>query len=588
MCGIAGIWGEGGDIQAMMDILAHRGPDDEGCFVDGDLKLGARRLAIIDLEGGHQPLANESETIWLVYNGEIYNFPELRRELDSKHRFRTKTDSEVIIHAYEEWGIECLERFNGMFAFALWDGRPGKRRLFLARDRMGEKPLYYLHRDGLFLFASEIKSLLTQVDAEPNLVEDYEVFEATIGETTLFKDIKALPPATYLLYDGETLTRKTYWDLTERVSTEHHRENRYIEELRWLVEDAVRIRLRSDVPLGIYVSGGVDSSLIACLAKPDLVFTCRFPLGPAYDEYEYARLVSDSIGAKMYVVQPTAEDFRTYYPRMLWHLDQPVASSSSIAEYLLAREASRHVKVILSGQGADELFGGYIRYLLMVLERRLQGVRELEAYHPLMHHFWTPDLFGAPEERYFHLIKRGEPTTDKPLDLVRQAFERFETVVDQMGYCDILLSLPSLITMADRAAGAWGIENRLPFLDHRLVEFAFSLPPEMKIREMETKYLLKQAARGIVPEAVLDRKDKKGLVVPINRWLEGPLKGWSDGLLEGLARRIPLQASQDRGEFDRRRYSQLSLELWWRMFIEPRRQDPETPEWRRVAEAGEG
>ena len=579
MCGIAGIWGEGGDIQAMVDIIAHRGPDDEGLFSDGDVKLGARRLAIIDLEGGHQPIANESETIWLVYNGEIYNFQELRLELTPKHRFRTKTDSEVIIHAYEEWGVGCLERFNGMFAFAIWDGRPEKRHLFLARDRMGEKPLYYVHRDGRFVFASEIKSLLTQMDAEPNLVEDYTVFETTIGETTLFKDVLALPPASYLLYDGRTLTRGVYWRLPERISTERRRESHYVEELRWLVEDAVRIRLRSDVPLGVYVSGGVDSSFIACLAKPQTVFTCNFPLGPAYDEYEYAKLVSDSIGAKMYVVRPSAEDFRKYYPRMLWHLDQPVSTPSCIAEYLLAREVSRHVKVVLSGQGADELFGGYIRYILMTLEYRLQEVRELEAYHPLMRYFWTPELFSPREERYFHLIKRGEPTTDGPLRRVREAFESFETLVDQMGYCDILLSLPSLITMGDRAAGAWGVENRMPFLDHRLVEFAFSLPPEMKIREMETKYLLKQAARGIVPDAVLDRKDKKGLVVPINRWLQDPLKDWSNSLIESLSRRIKVEASQDRGEFDRRLYSQLSLELWWRMFIEPRRQNPRVPGW---------
>ncbi|HEV8335589.1 MAG TPA: asparagine synthase (glutamine-hydrolyzing), partial [Candidatus Polarisedimenticolia bacterium] len=320
MCGIAGIWGKA-DISDATEILFHRGPDASGTVTSGDVSLGSRRLKVIDLKTGAQPMSTEDGRFTLVFNGMIFNYREIRKELEERHRFRTQSDTEVILHAYAEWGERCLDRFIGMFAFAIWDGKE----LFLARDRMGEKPLYYsLPRGPLrFAFASEIKSLLTLLDAEPALPEEYGAFETSIAEQTLFKGILSLPPGCFMRYDGEKARVRRYWEIPS-FDGPYDKEAYYVEKLRWLLEDAVKLRLRSDVPVGVFLSGGLDSSLIACLAKPDVVFSCRYPYGPRYDEFEHAQTVARHVGAKQVVVQPTAEDFKRDYPRILWHLDQPI------------------------------------------------------------------------------------------------------------------------------------------------------------------------------------------------------------------------------------------------------------------------
>jgi asparagine synthase (glutamine-hydrolysing) len=452
-----------------------------------------------------------------------------------------------------------------MFPIALWDGRE----LFLARDRMGEKPLYYTTSRGKlrFAFASEIKSLLTLVDAEPELGEEFGVFETSVGESTLFKGIQVLPPGCYLRYDGRKAKVCRYWEIPSSDGP-YEKEDFYVEKLRWLLEDAVRLRLRSDVPVGVFLSGGLDSSLIACLARPQVVFTCRYPYGPRYDEFEHARKVARHVDAKHMVIQPGAADFKRDYPRILWHLDQPIATASSIGEFSLARLASRHVKVVLGGQGADECFGGYVRYLLMDLEENLGKREELLHYLPLARFFWKEEMFADYAQRYYQLIRRSGGEERAGLGRVRKAFEAHAHLVDQMGRADIELSLPSLITMNDRAAAAWGLENRTPFLDHRIVELAFQLPPELKIRDMEQKVILRKVARGLVPDSVIDRKDKKGLIVPIQLWLSKELNGWAKELVSSLKRRplyrqVPREGGA-RGEFDRRLYTLLSLELWHR------------------------
>ena len=564
MCGIAGFWGKG-DISAATEILYHRGPDASGTAEPGPVSLGNRRLKVIDLKTGQQPMTNEDSRITLVFNGMIFNYTELRKELEGRHRFRSQSDTEVIIHAFEEWGEKCLDRFIGMFAFALWDGKE----LFLARDRMGEKPLYYtLPRDPVrFAFASEIKSLLTLVDAGAELGDEYGAFETSVGDRTLFKGILTLPPGCYLRYDGRNVRVRRYWEIPS-FDGPYEKEDYYVEKLRWLLEDAVKLRLRSDVPVGVFLSGGLDSSIIACLARPDVVFSCRYPYGPGYDEFEHARTVARHVGAKQVVIQPTAEDFKSDYPRILWHLDQPIATASSIGEFSLARAASRHVKVVLGGQGADECFGGYVRYLLMAAEQKIGSREELRHYLPLARFFWNPEMFSDYARRYYQLIRRGGGKKEVGLETVRDAFSRHAHLVDQIGRADIEISLPSLITMNDRAAAAWGLENRTPFLDHRIVELAFQIPPELKIRDMEQKVILRKAARGLVPDSIIDRKDKKGLIVPIQLWLEKELKGWAGGLLASLEKRpfyrqVP-RAGASRGEFDRRLYSLLTLELWYR------------------------
>ncbi|MBL7196718.1 MAG: asparagine synthase (glutamine-hydrolyzing) [Candidatus Omnitrophica bacterium] len=562
MYGIVGLWGKG-DIHKMADILTHRGPDGEGFYFGEKVKLGARCLKIMDRLSGEQPQFNEDKSICVVLNGEVYNFLELRNQL-KRHAFNTNTDTEVIVHAYEEFGVDCVNKFNGQFAFALWDGKI----LLLARDRLGQKPLYYYFKNNFFIFASEIKSILTHVQAYPNITENFEVFETPVGVETLFKDIFSLPPASILIYDGREINIRKYWQITSGQPVQLS-EEQCIEKLRWLIEDSVRLRLRGDVPFGLYLSGGLDSGLIAYLAKPPYVFSCYYNLGEHFDEIHYAQSVAKEIGAEHLIVKPTPFDFQKCYEKIIWHLDQPIATASTISAFLLAKEASQFVKVVLNGEGGDELFGGYIRYLLMAIENRLSEALELKSYHSLAKYFWSDSVFNDPAERYFELTKRGVPKTDLPLKGIKNIFSRHRDLINQMSTCDIEITLPSLLILADRACSAFGLENRSPYLDYRIVEFAFSLPSEMKIKECQTKYILRKLARGIVPDEIIERKDKKGLATPIFKWFSNDLHDWSSNLINSFKkRRIRIERGKSRGEFDRHLYTVVSLELWYRIFID--------------------
>jgi len=563
MCGIAGIWGEG-DIVAMTRRLVHRGPDDEGFYRDGPVQLGVRRLAVIDLETGHQPLSTADGALWIAYNGELFNYLELKEELRKRGReFRTRSDTEVVVTAYQEWGPECLQRFIGMFAFAIWDGRT----LFLARDRFGEKPLFYTRHAGRFLFASEIKALLAVVPAAPNLDERFGALEASVEPETLFRGVLSLEPGHCLTYDGSRVRVDRYWSLPEGP-LDTRSEEEQAEELAALLRDAVRLRLRSDVPVGLFLSGGLDSSLLAALARPEKVFTCRLPYGDSYDEFAHAESMARTLGVEQITELLTPEAFRRDYPRVIWHLDQPIATTSSAAEFALAGVAREHVKVVLGGQGADEAFGGYVRYVLLTEEERLGRAELLRSYHPMARLLWGEGVFGDPSERYFALLRRG-PGGDGLAARVRSLFAREGSLVDRMGAADFALTFPSLILMNDRAAAAYGLENRTPFLDHRIVEFAFRLPQHVKIRGLTTKAILRRVARGLVPDSIVDRPDKKGLGVPVNRWLRNELKPWADELSASLARRgFDYDPGADRGEFDRTLFTRVSLELWFRTFID--------------------
>lgn len=563
MCGIAGVYGPG-DVRAMTRRLAHRGPDDEGFYESGEVRLGARRLAVIDLETGHQPLATADGSHWIVYNGELFNYLELRAELEALgHAFRTKSDTEVVVTAYRAWGARCLERFVGMFAFAVWDGRE----LFLARDRLGEKPLFYARDGARFLFASEIKALLAELPVRPRLDDRFPVLEAVLEPDTLFQGIDALLPGHYLTFDGSSLRVARYWALPEGP-VDPRPEAELVEELRGLLQDAVRLRLRSDVPIGLFLSGGLDSSLLAALARPAKVFTCRLPYGPAYDEHEHARAMADALETQVFTVTLGPEDFQRDFPRILWHLEQPIAATSSVAEFALARLAREHVKVALGGQGADEAFGGYVRYVLLAEEQRLATSPLLRDYRPLAQLLWGAEAFGDPALRYFRLLQRGVGS-QAVLEQLRAIFARRGSLVDRMGAVDFAMTFPSLITMNDRAAAAYGLENRTPFLDHRVVEFAFRLPQQAKLQGFVTKAILRKAARGLVPDAIVDRPDKKGLGVPVGRWLNGELRGWAQELLGSLRRRgIDLEPARERGEFDRTLFTKVGLELWFRTFVD--------------------
>lgn len=566
MCGIAGIYGGGGDIRAMTQRLAHRGPDAEDYHSDARVELGVRRLAVLDLEGGGQPMANERGDCWIAYNGELFNYVELRHELEAHgHRFRTRSDTEVVLTAYSEWGPACLDRFIGMFALAIWDGRT----LFLARDRLGEKPLYYARQGSRFLFASEIKALLAEVPAEPNLDDRFPVLEAALEPETLFKGIYSVAPAQWLIYDGTDLTTSTYWRLPEGIPDQRPRAD-LAEELRALLVDAVRVRLRADVPIGLFLSGGIDSSLIGAIARPEKVFTCRLPYGQAFDEFSHARAAAQALQAEHIVVTLTPREFQAELPRIVWHLDQPIATASSAAEFAVARIARSHVKVVLGGQGADEAFGGYVRHALLSEERRLAEAPLFRDYHPLARVLWGARAFTNPADRYFELLHRGIGRAEPFRDVARQLFAaRMGSLPNQMGAVDFALTFPSLILMNDRAAAAYGLENRTPFLDHRLIEFAFRLPSAMKIDGLTTKAILRQVARDLVPAPIADRIDKRGLAVPVESWLTNELRPWADELAAALTRRgIEIRPRVNRGEFDRSLFTRVCLELWFRTFID--------------------
>lgn len=569
MCGIAGAWGKA-DVAGMTRTLAHRGPDDEGFYKDADcgVMLGNRRLAIVDLSGGRQPISNEDGTIWVTFNGEIFNYRELRSSLEALgHRFRTQTDTEVIVHAYEQYGVDCVRHFNGMFAFAIWDGL----RLFLVRDRMGEKPLYYAQDGGRFLFASEIKALLTEIAPEPQIHPDYFVFEDNLSEQTLFKGVKELKAAHRLVYDGKRVSVERYWS-PESFDGEVRPDEYYAERLAELLYDAVKIRLAGEVPWGSFLSGGLDSSIIACIAKPQIVFTARYDEGPQFDESFYAKSVAKYIGAEQVFVSSSPDQIKERLPEILWFLDQPLSTSSTITSFELAKAAAdRRVKVILNGQGSDECFGGYTRYVFMHVENSMLQSKWLAPYEPMARRFWGGSAFSDPASRYLRFIQRVEPRTLDPLRLVRDCFTQHNSVVNQMGYTDCLLSLQHLITMDDRACAHVGIESRSPFLDHRLVEFAFQLPPHLKIKECETKYLLRKVAARFCPSEVVSRVSKMGMVSPIGIWLQRELAGWASDLRESLRARaldLPIGGPEEYGAFDRRLHAIVALELWFRQFIE--------------------
>ncbi len=570
MCGIAGIWGDRGDIRALTRTLTHRGPDDHGVFEDDSLKLGSTRLGVIDPDRARQPMTSADGHVHVVFNGAIYNFRALREELRDRYQFRLDSDTELILAAWQAWGHRCFERFNGMFAIAIWDGD----RLILARDRFGLKPLYWTRHHGTFLFASEIKALLEEVPAIPRIEEDFAALETAAGNRTLFKGIEAFPPANFAILDRSDadLRPQPYWKLPPPWTPESPRrsESDLVDELRELLIDSVQARLLADVPVGLFLSGGLDSALIAGIARPERVYSCHFPEGPGFDELSYAKLVANEIGARHTVVRPEWQEFRDQLPRIIRHLDAPVATPSPIAENALARAAKKDVKVVLGGQGADECFGGYVRYLFLQAEHELARAPQLAAYHPMARHFWGPGAFGEGADRYLWMLQRGAALPPYFEANVRRLFEREGEIVDRAGFADLCVTLPSLLTMNDRSSAAEGLENRCPFLDHRIVEFAFTLPPGHKIRGLRSKHLLREAARGLVPDAIIDRTDKMGLVVPVNRWLRGPLAAWARELEEGLDRRGygHLKQSSDRGEFDRNLYARICLELWFREVID--------------------
>jgi asparagine synthase (glutamine-hydrolysing) len=546
MCGIAGQFAligvvDPGLVRTMGERLAHRGPDGEGSYFSGPIGLAHRRLSIIDLsDEGRQPMANEDMTLWLVFNGEIYNYLELKEELlAAGHRFASGTDTEVILHAYEEWGRDCLHRFNGMWAFALWDAR--RRELFCARDRLGIKPFYYTLVDGSFLFASEIKALLAhpEVGRRPNdgmLMTFLAWGVADHTAETMYEDILQLSPAHSVVITEEGIESPCrYWDLA--MNNAPHSSDISDEEVSrqaiGLLADAVRLRLRSDVPVGTCLSGGIDSSTITVLINellraehPESIgdrqktFSVCFE-DPRFDESRYIDVVVEATGVQSRRTSPDAERLWDDIVRLLYMQDEPFASLSIYAQYCVMRLARDDVKVVLDGQGADEQLGGYLAYqnpyVRGLLRKGYMKEAILESIGSIRHHHsflsWAIRQLAVRSER--RDLIRGSPP-----ELLRYAGSLDEVLKREI----VASNLPLLLHWEDRNSMAFSIEARVPFLDYRLVEYLASLPLDQKIRGGVTKYVLRKAIRGLVPDTIRCRMDKMGFVTPEEVWMQRELR----------------------------------------------------------------
>ena len=607
-------------VKAMADTIHHRGPDDEGYYVSGPVGLGFRRLSIIDLQSGHQPLSNEDGSIWIVFNGEIYNYQELRTLLLSKgHVFKTQTDTEVIVHLYEEFGPDCLQKLRGMFAFAIWDGNA--KTLLLARDRVGIKPLYYCLNDSSLVFASEIKAILADPSINrkmvPELIDRFLTFLYMPGEETLLNGISKLAPGHYLLVKNGKAVIQQYWDLHFGEPSGGASFKDIEADLLSLLGDTVRLHMIADVPVGVLLSGGVDSTGILSLAvnatdKKISTFTVGFSGGEVADERPYARLASERFGTQHYDMTISADDFAAFLPRYIWHMEEPVCEPPAIALYYVSKLAREYVTVLLSGEGGDEAFAGYSNYRNLVwLERLKAGGPSLNdvlakglsltdsvfhsgrfsKYGPLMseqfpdyyysrtsnpHKFTGNRLGKVYSADFMRAVDR-----ERSLQPVRrlQDHVRGQNTLDAMLYIDTKTWLPDdLLIKADKMTMANSIELRVPLLDHRVLEFAASLPPGLKLNGRNTKYILKKALSKNIPSEIRNRK-KTGFPVPYESWLRNDLKDvvWdvlTDGktISRGYFRKDAveslLHANSNGTDYSKEIFSLLSLELWQRTFLE--------------------
>ena len=627
MCGIAGYAGTNRDagsrfLASSLKRLKHRGPDGEGSWQspDGRIGLAHLRLSIIDLNTGAQPMRAPSGNV-ITYNGEIYNFIELRKEL-GEHRFTTTSDTEVILAAYEKWGERCVEKLRGMFAFALWDAAKG--RLFVARDRFGIKPLYYATVNGAFYFASEIKALLPflpKVDADRDGLHDYFCFQFCLGSKTMFSGVNQLEPAHRgYVGAGGSLSPKRYWEVQYDLDWSHD-EKYFVERVRERLSDSVDVHLRADVEVGAYVSGGIDSSLIAALAR-DLrpqdrfqAFTGKFAeFGETFDESRYVRALAGERGMQLHEIDITEDDFARHMSDVVYHLDQPTAGPGSFPQYMVSGLVKDKVKVVLGGQGGDETFGGYARYLLAYWEQCIKGALDgtansgkfvvtyesiipnlvsLRGYKPLIQEFWSQGIFEERDRRYFRLINRSNTFGDIiQWDLFKGAFsfDEFrqiywgpnvgkESYFDSMTHFDFKTLLPALLQVEDRMSMAHGIESRVPLLDHALVELAATIPANIKFQNGELKRLLKIAFTDKLPAAIVNRKDKMGFPVPLQAWLKrgGRAREFILDTFRSsnarkrfyLSREFDIEQLIEReGVFSRSLWAFLNLELWQQRFFD--------------------
>lgn len=634
MCGICGIFFRDRSIHAAASYLAamnrriaHRGPDDEGFFVEENVGLAMRRLSIIDIQAGHQPLANEDRDVWIVFNGEIYNHASMKAELEAKgHRYRTRTDTETIIHAYEEYGNSCVNHLHGMFAFVIWDRR--KRLLFAARDRFGIKPFYYRWDGRAFVFGSEIKAILAHpgIAAEFNRgkLSEYLAFGYIAGAETMFAGIQKLMPGhTVEIPEGGDPKIERYWDLSSEADIEPYPSKHYVKTYRKMLEASVGSHLMSDVPLGVFLSGGLDSSTVAALAtklRGDRIKTFAVGYGhggtgeEAFSELASARQVATHIGSDHHEVYLSQEDFFASLPRLIWHEDEPIAWPSSISLFFVAKLAREHVTVVLTGEGSDETLAGYTRYPWTLLNARIdaayrsvttRGMRHLvrsalgasplpgSAHRKLAHTFlmrngsWWPSFYYDNFFSAFSGHQQAELLTVDALASAGEAYAGSMAVWEQSGgellqrllYTDIRTYLVELLMKQDQMSMAASIESRVPFLDHTLVQFAATIPLKYSTSGMSGKLILKQAVTDLLPKSIIYRK-KMGFPTPWEHWLKGPQLDHLEELLlaprsigRGFfrpesVRHILGEHREKVRDHSSRIWRLLNLELWQRVYLD--------------------
>ena len=629
MCGICGIFFSDRDWRVRGDVLAdmnrrimHRGPDDEGFFIEENVGLAMRRLSIIDVATGHQPLSNENQDVWIVYNGEIYNHAELRTGLEAKgHRYRTHSDTETIVHLYEEYGRDCVKHLRGMFAFVIWDRR--RRILFAARDRLGIKPFYYRWDGKAFLFGSEIKAILAYpgvaAEFDRGTLAEYLAFGYITGEETMFSGIRKLMPGHTLELGEQGEPRiERYWDLTTEVDREARPREYYVKSYRELLETAVGSHLMSDVPLGMFLSGGLDSSAVAALAtkiRGSQIQTFAVVYEEeAFSELAYAREVAQHIRSDHHEIRMSRSDFFDSLPRLIWHEDEPLVWPSSVSLHFVARLASERVKVVLTGEGSDETLGGYTRYAWTVLNSRMDrvyralsndGLRRLvrkavesgplgaNLHRKLGHTFLVRDGNSWPSfyyDNFFSAFPAGEQAELLTPDALATAGDAYAgsmgawnrsqgDLLHRLLYADINSYLIELLMKQDQMSMAASIESRVPFLDHVLVEFTAKIPERYSIAGMAGKFVLKQAVEDLLPREIIYRK-KMGFPTPWDFWLAG-------SKLDELERTLLEPRSIERGTFrpevvkgifaehrakardhGNRIWRLLNFELWMRVMID--------------------
>lgn len=623
MCGISGIFNLNNKkiinleskLKVMVDLQTHRGPDGSGIWINdsGSVGLGHNRLSIIDLKTGNQPMTNGVNTI--VYNGEIYNYKVIRESNEKLIQYQTNSDTEVILNSITLNGISALNDFKGMFAFGIYNDY--ERELLLVRDRVGIKPLYYLIQDELIYFASEVKALLpfvSKIETDSDGLSDYLDFQFLFGHKTMFKSINQLEPGHFLKISSGKVEITKYWDVNYDIDFDTS-ELEFHRQIREKFLTSIEEHLVSDVKLGSYLSGGLDSSIVTSVAslKAKDSLTCfigKYTDHSGYDESLFARKVTELNDNELIEVEIKSEDFVKYIQKVIYHLDYPVAGPGSFGQFMVAQEASKHRKTILGGQGGDEIFGGYARYMIayieqallgeidgtstkgnyvLTLEKSLRNLVGLKSYKPLIKSFWSKGLFDPSDSRYLQLVKRGDSVRKLIKDLKSDSeyssndefYHLFnsnnfvkESYFDKMTHFDFKTLLPALLHVEDRMSMANGIESRVPFLDHELIELVAKIPANYKFKDGKLKEILKQSLGDFLPHEILNRKDKMGFPIPLTKWFKSDLRNFIIGIFDSKQSRDRnffendkiLECIDSQDEFSRDLWALLSLELWFREF----------------------